>query len=456
LVRGFLKNMASPVYVVGHVNPDTDSIASAISYAWLLKERDNLDTVAARAGSINSQTAFILKMLKIDPPYLINDASPRFESVVRRLDTTTKDMPLSDAWAISTRTGGIAPVLESDGTPFGLITGSSLFNYISTLTGTHPQKSNVGIGKILEAPCWEAADTGIKKFTVNTKIKDVLERILREEGDEFFVIDENGRYVGICRQRDLLNPPRMKVIMVDHNEAQQSIASLEEAQLLEILDHHRLGNPSTHYPIRMSVDIVGSTCTLVSERMEEAGISAPPNIAGLMLAGVISDTLNLTSPTTTDRDQKAAKRLSRWAFVKGSVLENETQESFGKKVLEASSGLANRSASDVVNGDTKTYQEGKYQFAIAQAEVTDLREVNSHLEELSKALEKLREDKKVDFAILMITDVVRSSSRLILSNPPALLEELPYAVQSDGTRLAEGVVSRKKQLLPAVLGILEN
>jgi len=448
--------MASPVYVVGHVNPDTDSIASAIGYAWLLKERDNLDTIAARAGNINSQTAFILKMLKIDPPYLINDASPRFESVVRRLDTTTKDMPLSDAWAISTRTGGIAPVLENDGTPFGLINGRSLFNFISSLTGTHPKKNDIGISKILEAPCWEAADTSIKKFNLNTKIKDVVDHILREEGDEFFVVDESGRYVGVCRQRDLLNPPRMKIIMVDHNEPQQSIASLEEAQLIEILDHHRLGNPSTHFPIRMSVDIVGSTSTLVSEKMEDAGISAPPGIAGLMLAGLLSDTLNLTSPTTTDRDIKAAKRLSRWAFVKGSMLEGESQDSFGKKVLEASSGLANRSAVDVVNGDTKTYQAGKYQFAIAQAEVTDLREVNNHLADLSKALNQLRVEKQVDFAILMITDVVRSSSRLILSNPPAILEELPYASQSDNTRIAEGVVSRKKQLLPVVLGILEN
>ena len=448
--------MASPVFVVGHVNPDTDSIASAIGYAWLLKERDGLDTIASRAGSINSQTAYILKLLNIDPPFLINDASPRFESVVRRLDTTTKEMPLSAAWTISTRTGGIAPVLDHDGMPYGLITGRSLFNYIATLTGIHPTKNDIRISKILEAPCSEAADTTVKKFQINTKIKDVVDRILREEGDDFFVVDEAGRYVGICRQRDLLNPPRMKIIMVDHNEPQQSVASLEEAQLIEILDHHRLGNPSTHAPIRMSVDIVGSTSTLVSERMEDSGMSAPPNIAGLMLAGVLSDTLNLTSPTTTPRDEKAAKRLSRWAFVKGSALENESQESYGKKVLQASSGLANRSARDVVNGDTKTYQAGKFNFAIAQAEVTDLREVSTHLVELKTALDQLVNEKQVDFAILMITDVVRSSSHLIFSNPPAILDELPYITQADQTRLAEGVVSRKKQLLPVVLGILEN
>lgn len=448
--------MASPIYVVGHVNPDTDSIASAVGYAWLLRERDHVDAVAARAGNINAQTAWILKYLSLEPPLLINDASPRFESVVRRLDSTTMEMPLSQAWAISTRTGGIAPVLDPDRIPYGLITGRSLFNYIATLIGVHPENHDIRIGKILESPCKDAADTKILKFNVTTKIKEVVDRILREEGDEFFVIDENGEYVGICRQRDLLNPPRIQIIMVDHNEAQQSVASLEEAQLIEILDHHRLGNPSTHTPIRMSVDIVGSTSTLVSERMEEAGISAPPMIAGLMLAGLLSDTLNLTSPTTTERDHKASLRLSRWAFIKGSVLENETQDSFGKKVLMASTGLANRAAIDVVQSDMKLYQAGGFDFAIAQAEVSDLHEVTDHLGELTAALNDLREKKNVDFAILMVTDVVRSSSRLILSNPPLVLEELPYAAQSDKTRIADGVVSRKKQLLPVVLGILEG
>jgi manganese-dependent inorganic pyrophosphatase len=244
--------------------------------------------------------------------------------------------------------------------------------------------------------------------------------------------------------------------MVDHNEAQQSVASLEEAELIEILDHHRLGNPSTHMPIRMSVDIVGSTSTLVSERMEEAGISAPPKIAGLMLAGLLSDTLNLTSPTTTERDRTASVRLSRWAFVKGSVLEEETQDSFGKKVLMASTGLANRAPIDVVQSDMKLYQAGGYNFSISQAEVGDLHEVTDHLIDLTSALNDIREKKNIDFAVLMVTDVVRSSSRLILSNPPAVLDELPYAVQSDKTRIADGVVSRKKQLLPVVLGILEG
>jgi manganese-dependent inorganic pyrophosphatase len=309
---------SSPIYVIGHVNPDTDSIAAAIGYAWLIRERDGVDAVAGRAGAVNSQTSWVLKTLELEAPVLITDASPRFSSVVRRLNTTTPEVPLRVAWSLANRTGGIAPVLNQDGTPYGLITGRSLFNYLGTLVGSNLNKP-VALDQILDLPCGEASDKAVSKYHVNSKIRDVINRVLREEGDEVWVVDENGRYVGICRQKDLLNPPRLKVILVDHNEPAQSVASLEEAELLEILDHHRLGNPSTHSPIKMTVDIVGSTSTLVSERIEESGLSAPPAVAGMMLAGLLSDTLILTSPTTTERDKEASKRLAR-SVVVGELL----------------------------------------------------------------------------------------------------------------------------------------
>ena len=448
--------MTSTIFVCGHLNPDTDSIASAMGYAWLLRERDSLEAVAARAGAINLQSTWVLRTLNLEAPVLITDASPRFESVVRRMDTTAPDRPLSDAWTIANRTGGIAPVLNEDGTPFGLVTGRSLFNFLSRQVGVRPDRKNLTISEILDSPCDQAADTNVLKFQANAKIKDMLNRLLREEGDEFWVVDELGRYVGICRQRDLLNPPRLKVILVDHNEVQQSIASIEEAELIEILDHHRLGNPSTHTPIKMTVDIVGSTSTLVSEQIEESGLSAPAPVAGVMLAGLLSDTLNLTSPTTTERDRVAAERLSRWAFVRGGALEKETRESFGIKVLSASAGLSTRDPKEVVSGDMKIYTGGNTKFAIAQVEVSSINEVNGHVEALNIALDELRESKNVDFAMLMVTDVVRGSSRLLFSNPPALLDELPYQPLADNTRMAEGVVSRKKQLLPVILGLLEE
>ena len=280
-------------YVIGHVNPDTDSIAAAMGYAWLLRERDGDEVVAARAGPINPQTTWVLKRLGLEAPLLLTDASPRFESVTRRLDTATPDSPLRDAWAILNRTGGIAPLVnQEDGTPFGMITGLSLFNFFAKQVGPHPRRQEMRISEILDLPCSEACDASAPRFQASVHIRDVLNRILREEHNDFLVVDDKGAVPGGRRQRDVLNPPRLRLILVDHNEPGQALGALEEAELIEILDHHRLGNPSTHTPIRFSVDMVGSTSTLVSERIEEAGLSAPPAIAGLLLAGLLSDTLD--------------------------------------------------------------------------------------------------------------------------------------------------------------------
>ncbi len=444
------------VYVIGHVNPDTDSIASAIGYAWLLRERDGMNSVAARAGAVNPQTAWVLKHLGLEAPLLLTDASPKFSSVMRRLDTVQPEQPLSDAWVIASRTGGVTPVLNSDGTIFGLITSGSLFQFLLRELGVTQRKRDLKISDLMEIPCSEVAEQKVSCFQASSRIRDSLNRILREERDEFLAIDEAGNYAGLCRQRDILNPPRLKIIMVDHNEAHQALGSLEEAELIEILDHHRLGNPSTHIPIRFSVDVVGSTSTLVSERVEESGLSLPPAIAGILLAGLLSDTLILTSPTTTGRDKTAADRISRWAFSVGSVLFGENIQSFGQKILSAGAGFASRTPDEIVTNDMKIYQAGGFEFAIAQAEVSDLVEIEDHRNSLNIALADLKNRKGLDFAMLMVTDVVRGSSRLLYSDVPPILDGLPYPPQPDGTRMAEGVVSRKKQLLPVVLGLLEE
>ncbi len=445
----------SRVFVIGHVNPDTDSIAAAMGYAWLLRERDGVDTVAARAGALNPQSAWVLKHLNLEPPVLLTDASPRFESVMHRLDSLRPDAPLGMAWTLASRTGGLAPVVEEDGKPYGIVNGFSLFKYFTEVLG--PQPGDTTVRQMMSAPCKDAANTQVPKFPANGHIRDFLNRILRDEVDEYWVVDDKGLYCGVTRQRDVLNPPRLKIIMVDHNEPNQAIAALEEAELLEILDHHRLGNPHTHMPIRFTVDIVGSTSTLVYEQTAEAGRSLPPALAGVLLAGLLSDTLVLTSPTTTERDKQAAERLARWAFVGGSPLRGESIESYGKAVLSAGAGLSHRNPDEVVSTDIKTYEAGGFKFAIAQAEVTDLLQLSEHLAPLTKALDDLRDKRGLDFAMLLITDIVRGSSRLITSsNAPAILSDLPYPPLTDGTRDAPEVVSRKKQLLPVVLGLLES
>ncbi len=442
-------------YVIGHVNPDTDSIASAIGYAWLLKERDGMNAVPARAGTINPQTTWVLDRLGLDAPCLMTDVSPRFEAVARRMDTTLPDEPLRNAWEIASRTGGVAAIVNEDGTPYGLITGLTLFSFLSELVGPHPDGQDMRIAELLEMPCHEAADTGVPQFKAGSRIRDAINRILRQERNYFIVVDDEGQYVGLSRQRDILNPPRVRVVLVDHNESEQAVGALEEAELLEIIDHHRLGNPFTRAPIRFTVEVVGSTSTIIADRIQEAGLSAPPEIAGILMAGIFSDTLFFTSPTTTDRDKKAAERLGRQAFSPNSPLKGESLETYGDAVIKAGAGISTRDPDEIVTTDTKTYTSGGLNFGIAQAEVTDLMQVDKHLSELKEALERLRVSRALDFTILMVTDVVQSSSRLVLNNPPPMFDDLPYPESPDGTRFAKGVVSRKKQLLPVVLSLLE-
>jgi manganese-dependent inorganic pyrophosphatase len=446
----------STTFVIGHVNPDTDSIASAMGYAWLLSQLNGSDVLAARAGPINEQTAWVLEKLKLHAPEILTDASPRFVAVTQRLDTVSPDHALREAWTLANRTGFVAPVVDREGVPVSLITGISLFNYLAKVVGPHLDAGDVQLGELFDRPCVEAGDANVPKFHSGSRIRDSLPRILREERNEFWVVDEQGRYLGICRQRNLLNPPRLKLILVDHNEVGQALGSLDEADLIEVLDHHRLGNPPTRLPIRFRVDIVGSTSTLVSERIENAGLSAPPDLAGLLLAGVISDTLMSTSPTTTDRDREASERLARWAFVGGGPLSGETLETYGEQVLNVGAGLAARDPKDIIQSDLKIYDTSDSRFGVAQVEVTDLERISDQVDSLNAALDQLREQKALDFAVLMVTDIVGGSSRLLLSGEVRFSDELPYRRLLDGTFSANEVVSRKKQLIPVLLALLEG
>ncbi len=445
----------TPIYVIGHMNPDTDAIASAVGYAWFLQETNpDENYVAARAGQLNPQTTWVLNRLKLEPPLLLPDASPRFENIAHRFNTTTPDLPLREAWDIASRTGGVVPVITQDGQPYGLITGGSLFNWMQATLGANPKREEMRVADLFERPCDEACDTAVARFQASSRINDMLRRILQEERTAFWVVDSHGSYMGICHQREALHPPRMRLILVDHNESKQALGALDEAELLEILDHHRLGNPPTNVPIKFTVDIIGSTSSLVSERIAEAGLSAPPALAGLLLAGLVSDTLLLTSPTTTDRDHRAAERLSRWAFIGGSILAGEKLDSYGQQILQAGADIGARKPEDIVNADFKLYEAGGMKFGIGQVELTNFAQLEERLTQIRTALVNLRDSQGLDFALLMATDVVKNSSRLIFTDEIPQLEVLPYAQRDDGTRTASGVVSRKKQLLPLVLTAL--
>jgi manganese-dependent inorganic pyrophosphatase len=444
----------SPIHVIGHLNPDTDAIAAAIGYAWLLRERDGVNALPARAGAVTAQTAWVLKTVGLDAPHYLADASPRFERIARTLPPILPERPLREAWAVAAASHSAAPIVGADGKPLGLVTGSSVFHFLSKQMEDRVDLELVSAARILAVAARDAMDPDAPRFPRSMRVRDGRGRVLREERDDFIVTGDDGNYFGICRTPDVLNPPRLQIVLVDHNEASQAIGALDEADLIEVLDHHRLGNMPTKRPIPFTVEPVGSTSTLVSERMAAAQLQPPAGIAGLLLAGLLSDTLILRSPTTTDRDRRAAERLAGWALAQGG-LPFENYQAYGDAILAAGAELAVRSVESILNSDLKIYEGGGIKFGVAQVEVANLNQLSERLAEVSAGLGALCQSKGLALAVLMVTDVVRGASRLVLAGEVERLNDLPYTRLPDATLDAPEVVSRKKQLLPAILGLLE-
>jgi manganese-dependent inorganic pyrophosphatase len=450
-------NPPESILVIGHRNPDTDAIASAIGYAWVLNESGSGQYVAGRTGKVNAQTAFALERFGVEAPTLVADVWGRVGDLAEKLPSLRKGQTLLEACQTIARTRRPAPLLDDGEKPLGLISGAGLFGNLAEALSS---ASVLALAREFDRPAETAIDPSSTILNADEHIRDVIGQALRSEQDDFVVVDDVGRYAGLCRKSALLAPPRRKLVMVDHNELGQAVPGLEEAEIIEVLDHHRLDNMPTLVPIRFHVEPVGSCSTLVAERgMERLGVLPGP-IAGLLLCGILSDTLVFRSPTTTPRDHSAANHLSRMAGLV-DVKADDAQVAaamteLGQALLAAGAGLGTRPAEEVINTDLKFYETGGLNVGIAQVEVASFRELAPRLNDLLEALRKLADSRKLALALLMVTDVVRGNSRLVAVGQSRLIASLPYARLDDGTLDAPEVVSRKKQLLPAVLAALSQ
>src|SRR5438477_2629612 len=249
--------------VIGHRNPDTDAIASAVGYAWVLDSLGAGKYIAGRAGEINAQTAFALDHFGLEAPPLVADIWVRVGDLAERLPSLRRGQKLLEACQSVARTRRPAPLLEDGDKPVGLLSGAELF---ATLADALGSASVLALARDLDRPAESAITSPGTVLIADEHVRDVLGQALRSEQDDFIVVDEAGRYIGLVRKSDLLAAPRRKLIMVDHNEPSQAVPGLEESELVEVLDHHRLGNLPTVTPIRFHVDPVGSCSTLVTER----------------------------------------------------------------------------------------------------------------------------------------------------------------------------------------------
>lgn len=278
---------------------------------------------------------------------------------------------------------------------------------------------------------------------------DDAKRLLVESEYRGLPVFEEGKYVGFVTRRCFLERPRKKVIMVDHNELSQSIDGLEDADVVEIIDHHRLGAEKTRGPIFIASEPVGSTCTIVYHQFLRWGVPVDPLTAAMLLSGIAADTVLLKSPTTTDMDRSAVRALCTSASIPDF-------DQFGRQLFSSASVLTNADPKRVVESDFKIYREFGVRFGIGQVEVTTLANVDEVKERFLVQLEATRQKNGLDWAMLMITDVVREES-ILLATPFAARERaLVYPMVGEGKFMLTGVLSRKKQLLPEILRVLEE
>jgi len=268
----------------------------------------------------------------------------------------------------------------------------------------------------------------------------VRPRAASSEFRAFPVVDAEGRMVGIISKTDFLKEVRRKLILVDHNELSQAVHGADEVEILEVIDHHRIGSLTTAQPILFLNEPVGSTSTIVAQCFFRHDVPLPKPIAGLLLAGIVSDTLNLTSPTTTASDKDALSRLEQVSGV--------SAREFTEKLFASGSLLTHKPAPQAITTDCKEYDEHGVRFSVAQIEEIGFGHFWNRKTELLEALEAYRKDKGYRFSALLITDVNSQNSLLLLVGDDALIGQINYPRLEPGIFELNDIVSRKKQLLP--------
>jgi len=292
-------------------------------------------------------------------------------------------------------------------------------------------------------------DTDVLTLPAKATAAEVRAAVERSTQPVFPVVGDDGALKGLAFKSDVLNPPRPQLVLVDHNELAQAVAGADEAEIVEVLDHHRLGGGlKSTQPIRFVNEPVGSTCTLVARQFRGAGLEPDKSVALCMASGIISDTLHLRSPTTTDVDRDMLAWLE--------PLCGEDLVAFAREFFEVGSALRSKATAEVIREDCKEFTEHGVRFSISQIEEMGFDLFWERKDDLREALEEFARRQGLEFAALLVTDVVSNGSVLLLSRESQAWEEINYPRLDRGLYELKNVVSRKKQLLPLVSQVLAD
>jgi len=546
-----------PVHVIGHRNPDTDAICSAIAYADLLQRTRFPEAVAAACGTANLRTEYVLKVSGIPHPKLLMDVRPTtgqicktnvmvtresepFMEVYRRMQQhRLKAIPVINSerkvvglltllqlmhmlipdehdlgeqrilkttlarvrsvlgatfqneYEIHTdeqivmfigamsRDGfrdriknyptdrlmvliGDRPTIQEEAIKMGvrviLITGG--FTMKEELLAKAKEKKIVVISSPLDTamtallvrtakPVSQAMNREFITFDHHELLHTIRDRIQEAEQDLFPVLDDEENLYGVFAKSDMIDPQPARLILVDHNEYGQAVQGAPEAQILEVIDHHRIGGGlMSREPIRFMNDTVGSTCTMVARMFRQQAIMPEPGIALCMASGIVSDTLFLQSPTTTDVDRDLLAWLRQYLPV--------DLDDYAREFFAEGSTLSITSSEEVLASDRKTYTENDWTISISQAEELGMQRFWERKDDLLEALNQYIKTSKDDFACLMITDITTQASYLLTSGNSRIIAAIDYPSLDKNLYDLPGIVSRKKQLLPQLMWILNR
>jgi len=452
-MRGNMKEQQVPtVYLIGHRNPDTDSICSSIAYASFKAAVDPSSRyVPARLGPLNRETQFVLDYFRVEPPMLLEHVYAEVRDVAFDKPAIVHRMtPMRDTWQIISQTGAkTVNVVDDGGRLVGLVTlgdiaEAYLASAVSTFDARAPVQEIVGaLDEKLHAPVHRFMTVdNLVTFQLDDLIDDARETMLRYKYRNFPILDEQGRPVGTLARRHILDYSGKKVILVDHNEKSQSVEGIEQATVLEIIDHHRIATVETDQPIVFLNRPLGCTATIVSDLFDQKGLTPAPQVAGLMCAAILSDTLAFKSPTCTAEDVRAAEKLSALARI--------DMEEFAKFMFEAGTSLEGRSEKEIFYTDFKEFKVGEFRIGIAQVNIynTRLGELKAHLIEF---MEQERNAKEYDILLLMLTDIINEGSDILVVGNNELVERA-FDVDVKGRSFyLPGVISRKKQVIPRLI-----